>query len=54
MEAGTTNLGVNIAGFMLHSAIHASRPDLKCVVHLHLPSVVAVSLVPVILEYALL
>jgi len=41
--AGTTNLGVNVAGFTLHSAIHASRPDLKCIVHLHHPSVVAVS-----------
>ena len=43
MEEGTTNFGVNRAGFMLHSAIHAARPDVKCVVHLHTPNIVAVS-----------
>ncbi|VDL86304.1 unnamed protein product, partial [Nippostrongylus brasiliensis] len=31
------------AGYTLHSAIHAARPDLRCVVHLHVPSVAAVS-----------
>ncbi|CAL8078267.1 unnamed protein product [Orchesella dallaii] len=59
VEPGTTNLGVNIAGFTLHSAIHASRPDLKCIVHLHVPSVVAVSslkcgLLPVCQEAAII
>nr|XP_045592625.1 protein hu-li tai shao-like isoform X5 [Procambarus clarkii] len=43
VEAGSTNFGVNVAGFMLHSAIHAARPDIKCIVHLHHPAVVAVS-----------
>ena len=43
VEAGTTNFGVNQAGFMLHSAIHANRPDLKCILHIHVPSVVAIS-----------
>ncbi|XP_021961097.1 protein hu-li tai shao isoform X3 [Folsomia candida] len=43
VEPGTTNLGVNIAGFTLHSAIHAHRPDLKCIIHLHLPTVIAIS-----------
>eukprot|EP00092_Neocalanus_flemingeri_P023365 GFUD01025332.1.p1 GENE.GFUD01025332.1~~GFUD01025332.1.p1 ORF type:complete len:710 (-),score=172.73 GFUD01025332.1:1618-3747(-) len=43
VEEGTTNFGVNQAGFMLHSAIHAARPDIKCVIHLHTPSIVAVS-----------
>ncbi len=43
VESGTTNFGVNVAGFMLHSAIHAARPDIKCILHLHVPSVVAVS-----------
>ncbi|XP_071524299.1 protein hu-li tai shao isoform X2 [Panulirus ornatus] len=43
VETGSTNFGVNVAGFMLHSAIHAARPDLKCIVHLHHPAVVAVS-----------
>ncbi len=43
VEAGTTNFGVNVAGFMLHSAIHSARPDIKCIIHLHLPNIVAVS-----------
>jgi len=43
VEEGTTNFGVNKAGFMLHSAIHAARPDIKCVVHLHTPNIVAIS-----------
>merc|ERR1712088_1065223 len=30
VEAGTTNFGVNVAGFMLHAAIHSARPDIKC------------------------
>jgi len=43
VEAGTTNFGVNVAGFMLHAAIHSARPDLKCIIHLHTPNIVAVS-----------
>ena len=43
VEQGTTNFGVSVAGFMLHSAIHAARPDLKCIIHIHTPNVVAVS-----------
>lgn len=43
VEAGTTNFGVNVAGFMLHAAIHSARPDLKCVIHVHMPNIVAVS-----------
>ncbi|XP_056004262.1 alpha-adducin-like isoform X19 [Ostrea edulis] len=43
IEKGTTTLGINKAGFTLHSAIHQARPDLKCVIHLHTPSAVAVS-----------
>merc|ERR1719195_521157 len=43
VEEGTTNFGVNQAGFMLHSAIHQARPDIKCIVHLHTPNIVAVS-----------
>ncbi len=31
------------AGYMLHSAIHLSRPDIKAVIHLHHPACVAVS-----------
>ncbi|XP_069679747.1 protein hu-li tai shao isoform X2 [Periplaneta americana] len=43
VEQGTTNFGINVAGFMLHSAIHAARPDIKCIIHIHTPSVLAVS-----------
>jgi len=31
------------AGFVLHSAIHAARPDIKAIIHLHHPPCVAVS-----------
>jgi len=43
VEEGSLNFGVNKAGFMLHSAIHAARPDVKCIIHLHTPNIVAVS-----------
>merc|ERR1719158_2132253 len=43
VEEGTTNFGVNQAGFLLHSALHQSRPDVKCIIHLHTPNIVAVS-----------
>lgn len=48
IEKGTTTLGINRAGFTLHSAIHQARPDLKCVIHLHTPAAVAVSPRPVL------
>lgn len=34
---------VNPAGFVIHSAIHAVRPDAQCVLHVHTPASVAVS-----------
>lgn len=43
VEQGTTNFPVNISAFSLHAAIHAARPDIKCIIHVHTPSVVAVS-----------
>ncbi|XP_068132604.1 alpha-adducin isoform X7 [Hyperolius riggenbachi] len=43
IDRGSTNLGVNKAGFMLHSAIYAARPDVKCIVHIHTPAGAAVS-----------
>ncbi|XP_078669271.1 alpha-adducin-like isoform X2 [Branchiostoma floridae x Branchiostoma belcheri] len=42
IDPGTTQLGVNLAGYLLHSAIHAARPDVKCVVHIHSPYAAAV------------
>ncbi|XP_044537298.1 alpha-adducin [Gracilinanus agilis] len=43
IDRGSTNLGVNQAGFTLHSAIYAARPDIKCIVHIHTPAGAAVS-----------
>ena len=34
---------VNQTGFAIHGAVHAARPDAKCVLHLHVDSVIAVS-----------
>lgn len=34
---------VNPAGFVIHSAVHAGRPDVGCVIHLHTSAGVAVS-----------
>ena len=39
---GSTHM-VNKAGFVIHSAIHAGRPDVQCVLHTHTPDGVAVS-----------
>src|SRR5699024_7482544 len=36
-------LGINPAGFTIHSAVHAARPDVVCVLHTHTVSGVAVS-----------
>uniref|UniRef100_A0A8C4SKW9 Alpha-adducin n=1 Tax=Erpetoichthys calabaricus TaxID=27687 RepID=A0A8C4SKW9_ERPCA len=43
VDRGSTNLGVNQAGFTLHSAVYAARPDVKCIVHIHTPAGAAVS-----------
>lgn len=43
VDRGNTALGINKAGFILHAAIHAARPDVKCIVHTHVPAVIAVS-----------
>lgn len=34
---------VNAAGFVIHSAIHAARPDIDCVLHTHTRAGVAIS-----------
>ncbi|XP_076677416.1 adducin 1-like protein hts isoform X2 [Andrena cerasifolii] len=43
VEQGTTNFGVHVTGFQLHSTIHAARPDIKCIIHITTPSVTAIS-----------
>lgn len=39
-----TPWAVNLAGFVIHSAIHAARHDVDCAMHLHTPDGVAVSM----------
>lgn len=31
----TEDLGINPAGYVVHSAVHAARPDVGCVIHSH-------------------
>lgn len=37
---------VNPTGFTIHGAVHAARPDAACVIHLHTPWGVALSMLP--------
>ncbi len=43
LDPGNTTMGVNRAGWNLHSAIHQARPELKCLIHVHTPNIVAIS-----------
>jgi adducin len=59
VDQGTTNFELNWPGFIVHSAIHLARPDLKAIIHLHYPPVSAASaskygLLPICQEQALL
>jgi ribulose-5-phosphate 4-epimerase/fuculose-1-phosphate aldolase len=42
-DFGALNYGVNKAGTIIHSAIHAARPDVGCVIHTHSWASMAVS-----------
>lgn len=42
-KVGNNPHPINPAGFVIHSAIHEARPDVKCVLHVHTPDGVAVS-----------
>ena len=37
---------VNPTGFTIHGAVHAARPDIECVLHLHAPWCVALAMLP--------
>jgi ribulose-5-phosphate 4-epimerase/fuculose-1-phosphate aldolase len=37
---------VNPTGFTIHGAVHAARPELECVIHLHTPWGVALAMLP--------
>lgn len=43
LDLGSTTLGANKTGFSLHSAIYASRPDVKCIIHVRSTSAVSIS-----------
>ncbi|XP_055695454.1 protein hu-li tai shao isoform X3 [Lutzomyia longipalpis] len=43
LEQGTTNFGINNAQFVLHSVIHAARPDIRCAIFLCSNPVISVS-----------
>jgi ribulose-5-phosphate 4-epimerase/fuculose-1-phosphate aldolase len=42
-KVGESPHPINPAGFVIHSAIHAAREDITCVLHVHTPAGVAVS-----------
>jgi ribulose-5-phosphate 4-epimerase/fuculose-1-phosphate aldolase len=41
--AATSEEDINVTGFIIHSAIHAARPDVHCVMHSHSASGLSVS-----------
>lgn len=41
-----TDRRVNPSGFAIHGAVHAGRPDVECVIHLHTPWSVALAMLP--------
>ena len=42
-DFGALDYGINRAGYVIHSAIHAARPDVACVIHTHAWASMAVS-----------
>ena len=46
LDAGPSGLDVNRAGYVIHSAVHAARDDVTCVIHTHTVAGVAVSCMP--------
>lgn len=57
VDPGTTDLGVPYTGFVIHSAIHTARKDIKCIIHVHTGAGIAVGamkcgLLPLSLEAA--
>src|SRR3954469_12160376 len=34
-DFGALNYGINKAGYVIHSAVHAARPEVACVIHTH-------------------
>src|SRR5438552_3486301 len=42
-DFGPLDYGINKAGYVIHSAVHAARPDVDCVIHVHTCATMAVS-----------
>jgi ribulose-5-phosphate 4-epimerase/fuculose-1-phosphate aldolase len=42
-DFGDLDYGINKAGYVIHSAVHAARPDVACVIHTHSWASMAVS-----------
>lgn len=42
-DFGALNYGINKAGYVIHSAVHAARPEVDCVIHTHSWASMAVS-----------
>jgi ribulose-5-phosphate 4-epimerase/fuculose-1-phosphate aldolase len=43
-NVGSSPHPINKAGFVIHSAVHAARPDVQCVIHLHTHAGMAISM----------
>ncbi|CAH8610217.1 unnamed protein product [Dicrocoelium dendriticum] len=43
LDPGSTVLGLSTSTWMLHSAVHLARADIRCIVHVDTPATVAVS-----------
>ena len=43
IDPGSTQLGINKAGYVIHSAIHEARKDIRCIIHFHTPHGAGVS-----------
>ncbi len=44
LDAGSASLGINLAGYVIHSAVHRARPDVQCVIHTHTRAGMAISM----------
>ncbi|XP_040419219.1 gamma-adducin isoform X3 [Anser cygnoides] len=43
VDQGSTTLSIDTAGFSPHVAIYSTRPDVRCIIHIHTPATAAVS-----------
>lgn len=42
-EDGNRATQINLAGYVIHSAVHQARPEIQCVMHTHSPAGMAIS-----------